>query len=223
MSYFIFKEIQSDDMGIIVQNLPPITKPPKRYNINEVDGSSKSKIDVLGYKAYEINIPIGFKGADIQNVDDWLDGSGRLVLSNEPEKYYDAYILNQVDYEKAIRFRTANVPFFVQPYKHSTEDEETTSRTLINQGNTECLPLITITGSGQIIVNINGIAVCTLLSVNGYITLDSEEQEATKGTLPQNRLMVGTFPELLPGENLITFGGTGTVTEVKTIVRSRWL
>jgi len=151
-----------------------------------------------------------------------VDGSGKLVLSNEPDKYYDAYVLDQIDYAKALRFRTADVSFFVQPYKHSNEDEETTARTVINQGNTDSLPLMTITGNGQIILYINGILICTL-TVSGYITLDSEEQEAYKGTVLQNRMMVGDFPKLLAGENTITFGGSGTVSEVKTTVRSRWL
>ena len=222
MSYFIFKGIHSDDMGITVQSLPPIVKPPKNYTVKEIDGRSESIIEILGHKAYDKEIPIGFEGTDISSVLDWLDGEGQLILSSEPDKYYDAYILDQIDYERAIRFRTANVPFLVQPYKYSSEEEETLSRIVINQGNAECLPLMTITGNGPVILYINNILVCTI-TINGYVTLDSKEQEAFKGTEPQNRVMVGEFPRLSPGENTITFSGTGTVTEVKTIVRSRWL
>ena len=48
MSYFIFKDICSDDMGIIVENLPPpIIRPPK-YNIIEPEGSSRISVETLG-------------------------------------------------------------------------------------------------------------------------------------------------------------------------------
>jgi predicted phage tail component-like protein len=225
MSHFIFKGIHSSDRGIIVENLPAIVKPPKKYNVKEIDGSNHSIVEDLGYKAYERIIQIGFKHVDMDMVYDWLDGSGQLILSNEPDKYYDAYILNQIDYEKAIRFRKASLTFLVQPYKHAFDEEGTTSRVVINIGNTDCLPLMTITGNGQINVNINGIKACTLTNVTGNITLDGEAQEAYKGTIAtlQNRIMIGDFPKLAPGENSITFTGSGTVTQVNTIVRSRWL
>jgi len=228
VSYFIFNDIHSDNL-VTVESLPPIIKPPKRYNIREIDGNNNIGVDVLGYKAYEKQIGLWFKDNDIQGtlskVMDWLDGSGKLIMSNEPDKYYNAYILEQIDYERAIRYRTATAKFLVQPYKYALGEEETTSRTVINQGNTNCLPLMTIMGNGQVIVNINGTLVCTLSNVNGNITLDGEEQEAYKDTTAtlQNRLMTGSFPELVPGLNNITFTGTGIVTEVKTLVRSRWL
>jgi predicted phage tail component-like protein len=227
-SYFIFKEIHSDDM-VRVENLPPIVKPPKRYNIKEIDGNNNIGITVNGYKAYEKAIKIWFKEDNVQDkllqVMDWLDGAGELILSNEPDKYYNAFILDQIDYERAIRYRTATVKFLVQPYKYALYEEETTSRTVINQGNTNCLPLLKITGNGQIAVRINGVQACNLLMVNQSIVLDGEEQEAYKETKAnlQNRIMIGKFPELIPGINEISFSGLGTVTDVKTLVRSRWL
>lgn len=221
MSYFIFKDIRSDDMGIIVEALPPIVKPPKRYNLSDIDGRNMTDIEILGYKAYEKVIPIGFNDVDIRTVYDWLDGSGKLILSNEIDKYYDAFILNQIDYEKVIKFRKAKVNFLVQPYKYAIGEEETSARTVINQGNTNCLPLMTIYGSGAVDVLINGVKACSLTTVNEYITLDGEEQEAYKGTVLQNRTMVGKFPALSPGENILTF--TGNVTDVKTLIRSRWI
>src|SRR5690554_83609 len=108
MSYFIFKDISSENFNnLIVENLPPVSSPPQRYDIQEIDGSSK-------------------------------------VIINELDKYYDAFVLEQIDYEQVLRFKKATVTFLVQPYKHATGEEKTTSRVLINQGNTECLPLMTI-------------------------------------------------------------------------------
>ena len=223
MSYFIFKDISSENFNnLIVENLPPIVKPPKRYELQEVDGSSKIGVNVLGYKAYEKKIPLGFTNGDIYEVMDWLDGEGRLILSSEPDKYYNAFVSDQIDYERVLRFRKATVTFLVQPYKYATGEEETTSRVLINQGNTECLPLMTIYGSGNVGVFVNGVKQCDI-TIDGYVTLDSEEEEAYKDNLDnrRNRVMIGKFPVLQPGENTLSF--TGNVTNVKTLVRSRWL
>lgn len=223
MSYFIFNDISSENFkNLIIENLPPIVKPPKRYELQEVDGSSKIGINILGYKAYEKSIPLGFTSPDIYEAMDWLDGKGRLILSNEPDKYYDAFILEQIDYERVLRFRKATATFLVQPYKHATGEEESESRILINQGNTECLPLMTIYGSGSVGILVNNVKQCDIV-IDGYVTIDGEEEEAYKGDLSnrRNRVMIGKFPTFKPGVNTITL--TGSVTNVKTLVRSRWL
>lgn len=223
MSYFIFKDISSENFpNLIVENLPPVTSPPQRFEILEVDGSSKVIISELGYKAYEKVINLGFRNHDTREVENWLKGKGRLILSNELDKYYDAFVLEQIDYERILRFKKATVTFLVQPYKYATGEEETTSRTLINQGNEECLPLMTIYGSGSVGVLVNGVKQCDI-TIDGYVTLDGEEEEAYKDNLDnrRNRVMIGKFPTFKPGENTLTF--TGNVTNVKTLVRSRWL
>jgi phage-related protein len=64
------------------------------------------------------------------------------------------------------------------------------------------------------------VSVC-ILNIADYITLDSEELDATKGNLLANRNMTGEFPTLRPGINTISF--TGNVTKIETFVRSRWI
>ena len=223
MSYFIFDGVSSENFkNIIVESLPPIVKPPKRYELQEVDGSSKIGVDILGYGTYEKTINLGFSDHDVYNIMDWLDGKGKLILSNELDKYYNAFVLEQIDYERILRFGRTAVTFLVQPYKYATGEEETTSRVLINQGHTDCLPLITIFGSGKVGVLVNGTKQCDI-TIDGYVALDGEEEEAYKDNLNnrRNRVMVGDFPVFKPGENTISF--TGNVTNVKTLVRSRWL
>lgn len=223
MSYFIFKGISSDNFkNLIIEKLPPIVAPPLRFEKHEIDGSSIIEIEELGYDTYDRPILLGFRDHNIYEISNWLKGKGRLILSNEPDKYYDAVILDRIDYNQVLRFTKAEISFLVQPYKHAVDEEETEARTLINQGNTECLPLMTIYGSGKVSVFVNDIKQCDI-TVDNYVTLDGEEKEAYKGDLSnrRNRVMIGDFPVFKPGENEITF--TGNVTNVKTLVRSRWL
>lgn len=219
-SYLIFNDIRSDSMKIYIEHLPPIVKPPERYDTIRIDGSSVIEFNPKGYDAYEKSIKIGFTEDNIDAVANWLRGKGKLIMSNELDKYYDVYIPGQIDYEKALRFRMADITFITQPYKHSSTEVETEAMEVINQGNTDCLPLMTIYGSGLVNVFVNDVKVCSII-VNEYVTLDGEAQEAYKGALSQNRVMIGDFPVLKPGVNTLSF--TGTVTTVKTLVRSRWL
>lgn len=222
MSYFIFNDIRSDDMSVIIERLPPIIKAPQKYNLVEVDNYPKSEIEELGYRAYEMPIPIGFDGSKLENIYNWLQGSGKLVRSDEPNKYYDANILEQIEYERAIRFRKAIITFMVQPYKHMLHEGITESLTVVNHGNVASLPKITVYGSGEAYLYINGIRVCDL-TIDEYMTIDSEIQEAYKGDLSnlKNRSMVGDFPEFKVGINTISY--TGNITKVETLARSRWL
>ena len=82
---------------------------------------------------------------------DWLEGSGRLILSNEYDKYYDAFILNQIDYEKNHSVPESKYYFFWynRISMQMERKEETLSTSVINQGNKDCLPIMTITGSGN--------------------------------------------------------------------------
>lgn len=219
MSYFVFNGIHSDDMKIIVEKLPPIVKPPKRYNKIEIDGSNRTIIEELGYQAYEKLILFGLREDNLDMVYDWLQGSGRLTTSDEPDKYYDAAILDQIDYERALRFRKAKATFLVQPYKHALFEEPTESLTVVNKGNVYSLPKMTIYANSSVGVYVNGVKACSLV-ISDYLTIDSETQECYRGTELKNRMMIGDFPRLRPGINTISF--TGTVTNCITEVRSRW-
>ena len=69
MSSFTFKGITSSSKNVIVEKLPPIVKPPKRYNLTEIDNASAVEIEELGYKAYEKTISIGFDDDDIASTE----------------------------------------------------------------------------------------------------------------------------------------------------------
>lgn len=109
--------------GLIVQSLPPISKPKMRTSIETIDGRDGDVVTRLGYAAYDKQLSIGLHGDfDIDDAIAFFDSEGEVVFGNEPDKYYRYQILEQIDFERLIRFRTAKVKMHVQPFKYDSVD-----------------------------------------------------------------------------------------------------
>lgn len=109
--------------GLIIQSLPPISKPKMRTSIETIDGRDGDVVTKLGYSAYDKEVSIGLHGDfDIDDAISFLDSEGEVVFGNEPDKYYRYQILDQIDFKRLVRFRTANVKMHVQPYKYDAVD-----------------------------------------------------------------------------------------------------
>lgn len=109
--------------GLIIQSLPPISKPKMRTSIETIDGRDGDIVTKLGYSAYDKEVSIGLHGEfDIDDAISLFDSEGEVVFGNEPDKYYRYQILDQIDFERLIRFRTAKVKLHVQPFKYDAVD-----------------------------------------------------------------------------------------------------
>lgn len=109
--------------GLIIQSLPPISKPKMRTSIEEIEGRDGDIVTKLGYAAYDKELSIGLHGDfDIDDAIAFFDSEGEVVFGNEPDKYYRYQILEQIDFERLVRFRTAKVKMHVQPYKYDAVD-----------------------------------------------------------------------------------------------------
>lgn len=231
MEYFIYKGIDSRDVtGLIVTSLPPVVRPKMRSRIDTIDGRDGSTVTELGFEAYTKPLKIGLtRNYDIDNIVYWLQGDGDIQFSNEPDKYYRVKVLDQVDFEKLLRFRTATINFYTQPFKYSATErtrkiEATglTSFEIRNAGNYFSKPTMTITGTGTVNISVNGLQKCVLeLGTNESITLDADKQEAYFGADLKNRKMQGQFPTLEVGKNVISW--TGTISQIEITHYSRWL
>ena len=116
-------EKSTDVKGLIIQSLPPISKPKVRRSIEEIDGRDGDIVTKLGYAAYDKEVSIGLHGDfDIDDAISFFDSEGEVVFGNEPGKYYRYQILDQIDFERLIRFRTAKVKLHVQPFKYDAVD-----------------------------------------------------------------------------------------------------
>lgn len=120
MDYIIINGKDSRTItGLLIQRLPPISKPLFRTEIEEIDGRNGDIITDLGFSAYDKELEIGLHGNfDINEIIAFFNSSGKITFSNEPDKYYDFSIVQQIDFEKLLRFRTATVAIHVQPFKY---------------------------------------------------------------------------------------------------------
>lgn len=219
--------------GLMILSLPPITKPQMRAQIDEVDGRNGDIITPLGFKAYDRDVEIGLaKHFDIDEVIDFFNASGEVIFSNEPDKIYTFDILNAIDFERLIRFRTAKVVFHVQPFKKSNiefpltfEDGLSTGVDVFNNGNYPSMPKMEIFGGGDIDVYINGTKVLDIeLGTETSITIDAAQMEAYNGTTLKNRLVSGNYDNVVlqKGKNTLGFVGSN-VTKVIVSNYSRWI
>lgn len=109
--------------GLIIQSLPPISKPKMRTSIETIDGRDGDIVTRLGYAAYDKQLSIGLHGDfDIDDAIAFFDSEGEVVFGNELDKYYRYQILDEIDFERLVRFRTAKVKMHVQPFKHDAVD-----------------------------------------------------------------------------------------------------
>ena len=216
--------------GLMICELPPITKPRMRYRETFIDGVDGSVIEELGYESYVKEVLIALKGNfKIDEVIDYFTGSGQLILSNEEEKYYNATIVERIDFERLIRFRKAKVKFIVQPYKFMVNMGELSinpslgSYTINNRGNVKAKPILRLKGSGLVEFKQDGLTIFTYTFPQGEneVVIDSEQQDAYLGAVLKNRNMNGNFIELNVGLNNISW--SGDLTEITVDKWGRWL
>lgn len=232
VNYVIINGVNSNTIpGLAINELPPISKPMQRSLIEEIDGRDGDLITKLGYGAYDKIMTIGlFHTFDINQVIAFFNGSGTITFSNEPDKVYNFTILDQIDYEKLLSFKTATVTIHCQPFKYPTTNTpislSTGDNTVANSGNVYSKPLLTITGSGTITVSLGGSQIFSIdMTDITTIAIDTVLMEAynpNDGTL-LNRHVTGNYSKfkLEPGNNTVNLGGTITSATITNV--TRWL
>lgn len=229
MGWFRFKGTNSREYGILISSVPERVRPERRVKEIEIPGRSGLLTqDEEAYDAYVVQMECSTRGSDrLDEIVAWLNGAGDLSLSTEPDKVYHASIYNKISISDQIYlYNSFLLQFKVQPFKYNINpiaDELTlTDPTIIRNGGTVYAePIITVYGSGDITLSING-ADFPLYGVSESLTIDSEMMEVFKGTANQNSKYGGeTFPRFEVGENAISW--TGNVKEVEIQPKWRWL
>lgn len=237
--YIVINGISSKTInGLVIQSLPPITKPKIRVQTEEIDGRDGDIVNRLGFSAYDKSISIGLHGQfNVDDVIEFFNTSGKITFSNEIDKYYKFAIYDAIDFERLVRFRTANVNIHVQPFKYSIEEPPITkqndrNQTILtlkvwNHGNIHAKPKVIIRAKKTVTLYVNKkeILKATLDNSNfETIIIDAETMNATdeNGTF-QNRKVTGDYSNLIipsgRGEVMVT----GEIDRVTIENYSRWI
>ena len=234
MNYIVLNGVKSNTVkGLLISSLPPISKPLMRTEIEQVDGRDGDIVTPLGYSSYDKELSIGLYGDfDIDDVIAYFTSSGTVTFSNEPDKYYNYAIYNQIDFERLLRFRQATVTFHVQPFKYSAVGDDVSA----NADKFNGLPNATITKNGV-----------TVAASNGNITISGTASAYAEIYLPINPITLnaggytlqltasgtgaGACPTRLIGEvpsnadsfsgNYITLANNTTVTATDTLTAAK--
>ena len=177
MGYVILNGVKSTTIkGLLIQSLPPISKPLMRTSVEEIDGRDGDIVTKLGYSAYDKQMSIGLFGDyDVDEVIQFFDSEGTVIFSNEPDKFYYYQIIQQIDFERLLRFKTATVTFHVQPFKFSAVDDAFSFS--INEMS---LRIYSATKNGV-----------TINSENGVISFQGTASSATEFYVPINPMTLG--------------------------------
>lgn len=222
---FVWKGIHSNEKGLKIISLPNITTPEKREEKIIIPGRD-------GYltqsdESYEGEVkPVEFdiKHDNFDDIKTWLNGSGEVIFSNEPDRYYKARIINKLDLARVLeKFHGGIIQFDCQPFGYDLNNNLIIIDkpiSIYNEGTHESQPYMKIHGSGNISLNIND-EVIKLKNVNNFIELDSEIQECFRGDLNCNNDMQGEFPIFKVGENKISW--TGNVSKIEVTPNWRYL
>lgn len=91
-------------------------------------------------------------------------------------------------------------------------------KTIVQSGNWDSEPVITIYGAGNTTLTINDENII-IDNVDGYVTIDSVLMDAYKDTILKNNDMAGEFPKLQAGENILDWIGQVEKIHVKCNTR----
>lgn len=231
MGVIIFNNKSSADCRIQVAHPPGYAYPERDYTITHIPGRNGDIIQDNGcYKNVERTYEVSF---DVPNEDfatyanavsAWLHsttGYARLEDSYEPNYYRMATYQESNIFENLYnQAGTATIVFECKPQRFlKTGDNIITiqnSLTIMNPTGFEAYPLFKVTGtSGVLTVNGNSI---TFSSIDNFVMLDCELQDAYKENINKNSTISGTFPVLKTGSNTISW--TGDISSVT--MKPRW-
>lgn len=224
MHYFIFNNINSNELGIIVKNMPLIPLAEKDIESIKISGKNGNlHIDNGTYNS--INYTIDCVISDISKIDNIkkaFNGTSKLILSKYNDRYFEATIKNQISFDKYLNvLQEFPLQFELQPISYSNELEEIRISSDINNlnigGNTITNPIILVDGTGTF--TINNVSVEILES---GITIDCELMNCTKNNLNANdKVILDKFPTLNPTDNVIAI--ESGINNIELKYRKRWL
>ena len=234
-NYLIFNGVNTlKDLNLHIDELPIIGSFEESKDLIEVTGRDGFLTHNYNSRKYQtIDIKISARNTDnINQIKKLFSGSGKLILSNNEERYYQATVINKIDFERLLMYYNEFVvTFAIQPFSYELRNEIediTTTRQFNNPTNATCQPIITVykqnntNGVGNIYI---GNETIQIKAIDEYIELDFALQEAytiKNGVIKScNSDVLCDYVEIEPGNTTIDFDGD--ILRIKILPNYRWL
>lgn len=230
MNNISWKEQKFFDKGVIIEKIPTITKPKKRFNTYTIPGrNGVLNIDQGTYDTISCVLECHFNdnNQNIETLNTWLDGYGKLSLDGV--RYYEGIVSNNIPYEQIQNFKKFQVNFMLNPISKKIEETEeeidvSQATQIIEVGGTIGNdPIIEIDGFGELIVRINETTFTINANGNAPYILDCGAKEIIQNNINASLSMNGNFPSLKNGDNEIALSGTGTFTSMTITYHESYL
>lgn len=231
-AWFEFAGARNTDKGVRLLSLPVRYHPAERGELVQVPGRSGylwAPDDAYNNVLTRVQCQTTDE-AGMAAIGAWLRGAGELRFSDDPGRFYRARVTKEFSRSAAMnRFvnQEFTVTFDCQPFLYHTdvEDVEITASpyTVENPGTYKSSPKIKIEGSGDVTLTI-GTQIVLITGMEGGIIIDCELGDCfnlTESALLNDKvsLLDEDFPTLAPGDNIISWTGTGVT---KVTITPRW-
>lgn len=226
INFFIFNGKSSRDFGIYISGGQTFNAPERDTESIEIPGRNGNlTISRNRFKNITVSYPAFIRKSFSRNADAakmWLlgcEGYQRLEDTYQPDYFRMAQFKGPVDFD--MRFLNyageMTLSFDCKPQRWRKDGQQTTvytQPTSLYNDLFPALPLIRVNGTGAGNLYIGAYTV-ELLSIDEYVMLDSDTQNAYKGTLNKNAtISTPEFPVLQPGDNTISWDGNVTSIEI---------
>lgn len=219
----------NDELGqdyyLCMVDRPKIPTAKKKVEFIEIDGRESGAL--TKEKGYEdVEFTVEFNLLEDENIKPLLRKIKAWIMNAKIVSFTDDYVYRKIksveigDIENEIEeYGKFQVTFKSDPYEYAIEQPFTltTPTTIMNQGTLHSLPKLTIYGTGNITIQINGSSF-QIKGVNPSVIVDSDLMECYYNTTPMNDKMVGKFPIFKEGENTISWTGSVDMVDIET----RW-
>lgn len=213
----------SADFGLCIAETPSIPSPERDVELKQVRGRHGSLSKKYAYKDIDFSIALNLMEDDgikdkLRYIRAWILNAKKLQLSDDSVFYRIKHsFIPEIDNELNL-LGTFNASFVADPFQFKESKMITLNApgSILYSGTIESEPYMKIygTGDGTIIFDDK---IIHLEDIVEYIEIDSEDQQAYKGTDPKNNKMIGDYPFLNIGMNEISW--TGGITKLEIDVR----
>lgn len=228
MSTITFKNVVSSDIGIMINRVVVPPSSVEDYQMISIPGRQEPlRSDLKTRQPIMITAEATIVEDNmLRQIYSTFQGVGQLIISTEPDKYYNASAQVITPDNIARYMNKITLGFECQPFAYAVDNEPIdlkneglNTASIEIGGSYYCQPIYQITGSGNITLSVNSASLFTLYNVDGYVTVDTALMMCHKNGLHVKSS--GKLPFMSPGMNYLSW--SSNVTKMEVTKNERWL